>query len=68
MHVDALTPGQRVIIVDDLLATGGTAKAAAELCARRGAEVVEFAFLVELCFLGGRARLTPMPIHVLVQF
>ena len=68
MHVDALKKGQRVVIVDDLLATGGTAKAAAELCARQGAEIAEYAFLVELAFLGGRERLAPIPVHGLVTF
>ena len=68
MHVDALARGQRVIIVDDLLATGGTARAAAELCVRQGAEILEYAFLVELGFLDGRERLRPTPVHALVKF
>jgi len=68
MHVDALSRGERVVIVDDLLATGGTARAAADLCTRQGAVVIEYAFLVELGFLDGRARLLPTPVHALVQF
>jgi adenine phosphoribosyltransferase len=57
IHVDALAPGERVLVVDDVLATGGTAKAAAELVQRLGATVEGFAFLVELGFLGGRTQL-----------
>ena len=57
LHTDALVPGKRVLIVDDLLATGGTAKATAALIEKLGGEVVEFAFLVELAFLGGRSVL-----------
>lgn len=57
MHVDALHQGDRVIIVDDLLATGGTAMAAATLVKQLGAEVAEIDFLIELSFLKGRERL-----------
>jgi adenine phosphoribosyltransferase len=57
IHADALHEKERVLIVDDVLATGGTARAAAELVSRLGAAVVGFAFLVELGFLGGRAKL-----------
>ncbi|UTW60602.1 adenine phosphoribosyltransferase [bacterium SCSIO 12741] len=57
MHVDALLPGSRVLVHDDLLATGGTAVAAAELIRMQQAEVAGFAFLVELAFLGGVEKL-----------
>ncbi|MGQ0744210.1 MAG: adenine phosphoribosyltransferase [Acidimicrobiales bacterium] len=57
VHSDAFGPGDRVLIVDDVIATGGTASAAARLAERLGADVVGFAFLVELAFLGGRSRL-----------
>ena len=57
IHTDALQPGDHVVVVDDLLATGGTAEAAGKLVERRGAQVLEFAFLVELLPLKGRARL-----------
>ena len=56
MHTDSITPGAKVLIVDDLLATGGTAQAAAELAQRQGGVVSAFAFVVELDFLGGRKR------------
>lgn len=59
MHVDAITAGQNVLIHDDLLATGGTAAAAARLIKRQGANISAFAFLVELEFLGGAAVLAP---------
>ncbi len=60
MHADALTKGDNVLIVDDLLATGGTAKAAADLVQKTGANVVEFAFVIELNDLHGRDKLTPI--------
>ena len=57
MHVDSIRGGARVLVVDDVLATGGTAKASAELVARQGGEVIAFAFVIELAFLKGRGVL-----------
>lgn len=68
MHVDAIRPGERVVIIDDLLATGGTCAATAELIRRQGGEIVECAFVVELGFLGGRERLSPVPVHALTVY
>jgi adenine phosphoribosyltransferase len=70
MHIDACAPGARVLLVDDLLATGGTALAAARLVRRAGAEVVAAAFVVELPALGGADRLGAEGIEVrsLIQF
>jgi adenine phosphoribosyltransferase len=68
MHVDAIDKGQRVLIVDDLLATGGTAGAVAELVRRAGGEVIELAFVIELDFLKGRERLAPAPVHALLHY
>ncbi len=68
MHRDAIKPGQRVIVVDDLLATGGTAAAVVRLVNRLGGEVVESTFVVELPPLGGRENLAPTPVHSLVTF
>lgn len=68
MHTDAITPGQRAYIVDDLLATGGTAAAAARLVERLNGQVVGFGFLVELEFLNGRNLLAPHPIDTLIDF
>jgi len=59
MHQDALRPGQRVVVVDDLLATGGTMRAACDLVEHSGAQVDEAAFIVELGFLEGRKRIAP---------
>lgn len=64
IHDDALKPGERVLIVDDLLATGGTAKAATDLCRRLDAEVVGCAFVIELPVLGGRQVLENAGIDV----
>jgi adenine phosphoribosyltransferase len=68
MHADALRTGQEVVIVDDLLATGGTALATAHLVERLGARVAGIAFLVELVGLGGRERLSAYPVHTLLRF
>jgi adenine phosphoribosyltransferase len=68
MHSDALAGGARVIVVDDMLATGGTAAATVELARRQGAHVVHALFLMELNFLAGRKRLPDVPISSLLQF
>ncbi len=68
VHADAIGHGHRVLVHDDLLATGGTAKAVSELVARLGGTVVGCAFLVELAFLGGRAALAPAEVHALVAY
>ena len=68
MHRDALNPGDKVLLVDDLLATGGTAEAACKLIRGRQAQIVEVAFLVELDFLGGRKRLTDVDIFSIVHY
>lgn len=68
IHVDAIQKGTRVVVIDDLLATGGTAEASARLVEQLGGEVLGLAFLVELAFLKGRQRLTKYPVHSLVSF
>jgi adenine phosphoribosyltransferase len=68
IHVDAVKPGSRVILIDDLLATGGTAAAAAALLGKVGAEIVEITFFIELAFLKGRERLKGFPVRSLVTF
>lgn len=68
MHKDAIEPGQRVLIVDDLLATGGTIAAAADLVRRAGGEIVGYSFLIELAYLRGRERLKGERIHSLVRY
>ncbi|HOU92434.1 MAG TPA: adenine phosphoribosyltransferase [Polyangiaceae bacterium] len=68
VHRDALRAGMHVVVVDDLLATGGTAEAAAALAVRQGASVVAHAFVIELGFLGGRARLAPTPVVSLLRY
>jgi adenine phosphoribosyltransferase len=65
MHRDAVRPGQRVAVVDDLLATGGTSRAAGELAERLGGRIAAFAFVVELAFLQGRAALPAVPVIAL---
>jgi adenine phosphoribosyltransferase len=66
VHQDAFTPGERVLIVDDVLATGGTARATAELVRRTGAQVVGLSVLMELGFLNGREKLTDLDLHAMV--
>jgi adenine phosphoribosyltransferase len=68
VHADAFADRARVLVHDDLLATGGTARAVADLVRRLGGEVVGCAFLVELAFLGGRDRLDPFDVHSLVRY
>lgn len=68
IHQDALPPGARAVVLDDLLATGGTAKAAVSLVEACGGRVVECGFLIELAFLGGRAALAPVPVHSLLRY
>lgn len=68
VHADALAHGARVLIHDDLLATGGTAGALCEIIADLGAQIVGCAFLVELTFLGGRDRLAPNEVYSLIQY
>jgi adenine phosphoribosyltransferase len=68
MHTDAVQPGQRVLIVDDLLATGGSAKATAELIEQLGGKVVGFAFVIDLTFLKGIEKLKGYDVFSLIQF
>ncbi len=67
IHTDAVKPGQRVVIIDDLLATGGTAEGAAKLVQKCGGEIVELAFLVELAALKGRERLAKYPVFCAIN-
>ncbi len=68
MHTDALRAGSRVLLIDDLLATGGTAAAAAALVQKMGAQILEISFLIELGFLNGRSKLPGLPVRSLVVF
>jgi adenine phosphoribosyltransferase len=68
MHEDAVRRGQRVLIVDDLLATGGTARATTDLVKSMGGEVHALAFLIELVALGGRQKLAGEPIHTVLTY
>ena len=67
IHSDAISPGQRVLIVDDVLATGGTARAATNLVTRLGGAIHAVAFLIELTFLHGRGKLDDVPVFSVVQ-
>jgi adenine phosphoribosyltransferase len=68
VHIDALEKGSRVLLIDDLLATGGTAGAAANLLKHIGVEILEINFLIELKFLDGRKRLSGFPVRSLVVY
>jgi len=68
IHADAVAEGQRVLVVDDLLATGGTSRAACDLLAGMGAKIVEVAILIELEFLKGRVRLAPFEARSVLKF
>jgi len=68
IHQDAITPGQKVLILDDVLATGGTAEATSSLIKKLGGEIVEACFLIELSFLKGRDKLPGVPVRSLLQF
>ena len=68
IHVDAILPGARVLIVDDLLATGGTASSTAELVKKLGGEIVGISFLIELTDLKGRVRLKDYPISSIIKY
>lgn len=68
VHQDAFAPGSKVLIVDDLLATGGTAEAAYKLAVAGGAEVIGFLFLIELPDLAGRSKLHDVPVYSLITY
>ena len=68
MHIDALKPGAKVLLVDDLLATGGTAAAAISLVKKLGGQILEVGFVIELKFLNGRTKLHDLPVRSLVSY
>jgi len=68
VHADAISPGARVVIVDDLLATGGTMLATANLMKKIGADILGMGFLIELSFLNGRKKVADYPVFSLVQY
>jgi len=68
MHVDAVKQGERVLMIDDLLATGGTMQACVKMAEKAGAEVVGCAFLIELTFIPGREKLTPHDVCTLISY
>jgi adenine phosphoribosyltransferase len=68
IHRDSFAPGARVLVIDDLLATGGTIRAACELVEQAGAEVEEVAFMIELEFLHGREKLEKYPVFSLIKY
>jgi len=68
IHTDALPPKSRVVVIDDVLATGGTAAASARLVASSGADLLGFGFLIELTFLDGRSELDGIPAHAVLSF
>lgn len=68
VHIDSVTQGEKVLVVDDVIATGGTAAAAVRLLRTVGAEVVGIAVFIELAFLGGAEKLDGVPLHALVRY
>lgn len=68
LHEDAISPGESVLLVDDLLATGGTAAAAVKLLDELGANIVGISVLIELGFLAGRVKLAPHPVHSILTY
>src|SRR5262249_21526305 len=68
MHADSIVPGQRVLIVDDVLATGGTMKACCDLVKQLGGELIGVAVLIELAGLNGRAKVAPCSVHSVLQY
>lgn len=68
LHQDAVTPGESILLVDDLLATGGTAAAAVSLLDGLGANLIGISFLIELAFLNGREKLAPHPINAILTY
>jgi adenine phosphoribosyltransferase len=68
MHVDGVPPGARVLVVDDLLATGGTVGACVKLLEKTGANIIGCAFAIELTDLNGRRAVAPHPVHSLLQY
>lgn len=68
LHEDAIAPGETILLVDDLLATGGTAAAAVKLLNELGAHIIGVSVLIELSFLNGREKLAGQPIHSIIQY
>ncbi|MBP9722814.1 MAG: adenine phosphoribosyltransferase [Gammaproteobacteria bacterium] len=68
IHKDSISPNQNVLIIDDVLATGGTARAASQLVKKSGGNVAGFAFLIELSFINGRQNLIDAPVHSLISY
>ena len=68
MHIDAINPGEKIVLVDDLLATGGTSAAAVDLIRKTGGELLEAQFLIELEFLDGRKQLEPTPVTSFLKY
>jgi len=68
IHVDAVESGEKVLIIDDLLATGGTAAAAQELLSQAGANLVGLLIVIELSFLNGREKLNGIPVETLITY
>jgi adenine phosphoribosyltransferase len=68
MHADAIRPGQRVLVCDDVLATGGTLKACCDMVQRLGGQIAGIAILIELMNLGGRRKVAPLEVHSVIRY